>query len=98
MYDLRHTFASHALQLVRGGYPITELDVAWLLGHTNALLVRKRYAHRLKYIPPRSEVLEFDGAHWTHLDFFHDRLMRQYERAGVTPVEQPATPTARVSG
>ncbi len=26
IYDLRHTFASHALQLLRGGAPITELD------------------------------------------------------------------------
>lgn len=93
VYDLRHTFASHALQLLRGGAPITELDVAWLLGHTNALLVRRRYGHRLKYVPPRSETLEFNAAHWVHLPDFYARLTRLYEKAGIKPEANITAPT-----
>ena len=98
IYACRHTFASHALQLLRGGAPISDLDVAWLLGHGNALLVRRRYGHRLTYIPPRSEALEFNAEHWVHLPEFYARLTRLYEKAGVKPEGKITAPTtARVS-
>jgi len=85
IYACRHTFASHALQLLRGGTPITDLDVGWLLGHSNALLVRRRYGHRLAYVQPRCEALDFNVADWVHLPEFYARLTRLYERAGIAP-------------
>jgi len=85
VHDLRHTFASHALQL-RGGYPITTFDVAKMLGHTTSALVEDRYGHLLADIVQRSEVVEYRVEHFVHRPAFHAKLTALYERACVTDV------------
>ena len=85
VHDLRHTFASHALQLVRGGYPITTFDVAKLLGHTSSALVEERYGHLLDDVKTRSEVIEYRVEHYLHRPAFHARLTAIYAKAGLAP-------------
>ena len=96
VHDLRHTFASHALQLVRGGYPITTFDVAKLLGHTSSALVEERYGHLLDDVKSRSEVIEYRVEHFVHRPAFHARLTAVYAKAGLEPLAKVITPTAEV--
>lgn len=96
---MRHTFASHALQLVRGGYPITTFDGAKLLGHTSSALVEERYGRLVDDVKSRSEGIEYRVEHFVHRPEFHARLTAIYQKAGLNPRSEssPSPPWRWVS-
>lgn len=58
-HTLRHTYASHRIQTVEGGQPISPFTVSRELGHSSSAMVERRYGHLLENRSVRLEEISF---------------------------------------
>lgn len=58
-YWLRHTYASHRIQTLEGGAPVTLFTVSRELGHASTQMVEEFYGHLLQNRTVRGEVVSY---------------------------------------
>lgn len=58
-HTLRHTYASHRIQTVEGGQPVSPFTVSRELGHSSSAMVEQCYGHLLENRSDRREEISF---------------------------------------
>jgi integrase len=58
-YWLRHTYASHRIQTLEGGAPVTLFTVSRELGHSSTRMLEEHYGHLLRNRSVRGELVSY---------------------------------------
>lgn len=88
---LRHTFATHRLQCLDHGHPISPWTVSRELGHTSAAMVEKVYGHQALRVRERQEHLEFRAGRYAAR--LGERLTALRAKLGAPSVRDSVTVT-----